>query len=183
VALLLASREVGADPLRTAFFNPAFATALVALVILGASAWAAYDFAGRTLARRGDVVAGITLVLFNLVAVLSVEDEIGALWTRDNANLQRSLAISGFLMAYGAGLLAVGFWRRNAFVRWQALLLIIFTIAKVFLYDIGGLSQGYRVASFLGLGGLLMAVSFAYQKDWLGLRQAQTATSKDGGPA
>ena len=29
------------------------------------------------------------------------------------------------------------------------------------------LSQGYRVVSLLGLGALLMAVSFAYQKDWL----------------
>jgi len=40
----------------------------------------------------------------------------------------------------------------------------------VFLYDISGLSQGYRVASFMGLGALLMGVSYAYQKDWLGLK-------------
>ena len=73
-------------------------------------------------------------------------------------------------MLYGAILLAAGFWRRAAFVRWQALILLIFTILKVFLSDVSGLSQGYRVASFLGLGALLMAVSFAYQKDWLGLK-------------
>ena len=73
-------------------------------------------------------------------------------------------------MLYGAGLLAVGFWRRSAFIRWQALILLVFTIAKTFLYDLRDLSQGYRVLSFLGLGALLMAVSFAYQKDWLALR-------------
>jgi uncharacterized membrane protein len=33
------------------------------------------------------------------------------------------------------------------------------------------LSQGYRVVSFLGLGAVLMTISFAYQKDWLGLKQ------------
>jgi uncharacterized membrane protein len=32
------------------------------------------------------------------------------------------------------------------------------------------LSQGYRVVSFLCLGILLMAISFAYQRDWLALR-------------
>ena len=73
-------------------------------------------------------------------------------------------------MAYGAILLAVGFWRRAAFIRWQALALLVFTILKVFLYDVSGLSQGYRVVSFLLLGALLMAVSYAYQKDWLGLK-------------
>jgi uncharacterized membrane protein len=110
-------------------------------------------------------------VLFNVLAILSVVREIGALWSRTGDHLQRSLAVSGFLMAYGAGLLAAGFWKRIAFVRWQGLILLIFTIAKVFLWDISGLSQGYRVASFLGLGALLLGVSFAYQKDWLGLKQ------------
>jgi uncharacterized membrane protein len=73
-------------------------------------------------------------------------------------------------MLYGAGLLAMGFWKRSAFIRWQALLLLVFTIGKAFLYDLRNLSQGYRVLSFLGLGALLMAISFAYQKDWLALR-------------
>jgi len=131
-----------------------------------------------TLASRGwgtqefRAVAGATLVLFNLMTILSVEREIGALWSRSDGELQRSLAISAFLMLYGAVLLAAGFWRRSAFVRWQALILLVFTIGKVFFYDIGGLSQGYRVASFLALGALLMGVSYAYQKDWLGLRPA-----------
>jgi len=78
-------------------------------------------------------------------------------------------------MLYGAALLAVGFWRRSAFVRWQALLLLVFTIAKTFLYDLRNLSQGYRVLSFLGLGALLMAISFVYQKDWLALRNPELA--------
>jgi uncharacterized membrane protein len=43
-------------------------------------------------------------------------------------------------------------------------------IAKVFLFDMSQLSQGFRILSFLGLGALLLAVSFVYQRDWLNLR-------------
>jgi uncharacterized membrane protein len=78
-------------------------------------------------------------------------------------------------MVYGAVLLAVGFWRRTSFIRWQALILLVFTIGKTFLYDMRNLTQGYRVVSLLGLGALLMAVSFAYQKDWLALRDPEPA--------
>jgi uncharacterized membrane protein len=38
-------------------------------------------------------------------------------------------------------------------------------------------SHGYRIVSFLGLGALLLGVSFAYQRDWLNLRGRE---SKDG---
>jgi uncharacterized membrane protein len=82
-------------------------------------------------------------------------------------------------MLYGGGLLAIGFWKRSGFVRWQALILLVFTIGKTFLYDTRNLSQGYRVLSFLGLGGLLMAVSFAYQKDWLALRDPKPDATSD----
>jgi uncharacterized membrane protein len=42
------------------------------------------------------------------------------------------------------------------------------------------LSEGYRVVSLLGLGALLMAVSFAYQKDWLNLHGAEGANGAGG---
>ena len=74
-------------------------------------------------------------------------------------------------MIFGAALLVLGFWRRSAFLRWQALVLLSAAIVKVFVVDVSQLSQGYRVLSFLVLGALLLAISFAYQKDWLGLRQ------------
>ena len=48
------------------------------------------------------------------------------------------------------------------------------------LYDMRNLSEGYRVVSLLGLGALLMAVSFAYQKDWLNLHGAEGANGAGG---
>ena len=180
VALLLAWR--GDHPVfvldKNAFANPGFATALVGIILLAATSWAAWRIfkQDQRVYAPFRIIAAADLILFNLVTILVVEQEIGTLFAHAEAGLQRSLAISAFLMIYGALLLAAGFWRRNAFVRWQALLLILFTIAKVFLYDISGLSAGYRVASFLALGALLLTVSFAYQKDWLDLKvPAQTS--------
>lgn len=175
-ALLLTLREILHAPggysgqgwvRHAAFANGDFAMALVGLAVLGGAGWWAYRLRE---VHEYEVVAAGTSIAFNLFTLLVVEHEISSLWTRREANLQRSLAISGFLMLYGAGLLAAGFWRRNAFIRWQGLALLTFTILKVFLYDVSGLSAGYRVASFLGLGALLMGVSFAYQKDWLALK-------------
>src|SRR6202000_1795546 len=119
-------------------------------------------------------LSGGSVILINLIAILTGVREIESLWpiaaSNPDSELQRALAVSAFLMLYGAVLLAIGFWRRTAFIRWQALILLFFTIGNTFLYDRRNLSQGYRVVSFLGLGALLMAVSFAYQKDWLALR-------------
>ncbi|QHN02503.1 DUF2339 domain-containing protein [Granulicella sp. WH15] len=160
----------------TAFFNDRFATSLV-----GIAAFAFCVFIARTAAPEPfwtrTAIAG-TLAL-NLAALQSGVTEIVTFWhttTGLERALKSDLSISFFLAGYGAALLAIGFWRRSAFLRWQALALIVFTIAKVFLYDVSGLSQGYRVASFLGLGALLLAVSFAYQKNLLGLREAPQPT-------
>jgi uncharacterized membrane protein len=161
----------------TAFLNSRFATSLFGIAALAASAAIALR------ARRHEdsaspswlQIAGASIIALNLVAVLACVRELETAWrhTAGNpeADLQKSLAVSAFLMLYGAGLLAVGFWKRSAFIRWQALILLVFTIGKTFLYDMRDLSQGYRVLSFLGLGALLMAISFAYQKDWLSLRE------------
>jgi uncharacterized membrane protein len=129
--------------------------------------------------------AGSTIA-FNAIAVLTGVREISAVWEGSagagaDAALQEALAISAYLMVYGAALLAVGFWRRSGFLRWQALGLLVFTIFKAFLYDMRSLSQGYRVASLMALGALLMAISFAYQKDWLGLRAADADDASGDG--
>jgi uncharacterized membrane protein len=83
--------------------------------------------------------------------------------------IARDFTYSALWMAYGATLMVIGFWRRSALVRWQALVLIAFTIGKVFLYDVSELDRGYRIVSFMVLGALLLAISFVYQRDWLRL--------------
>jgi uncharacterized membrane protein len=184
----------------TAFLNAHFATSLFGLAAFAAAAWIALHAPRRHEESKESEesddsnqsdhesnpeslpswleIAAASIIAFNLAAILSVVRELELLWYNPTiynpeADLQKSLAISAFLMLYGAALLAAGFWKRSAFIRWQALILLVFTIAKTFLYDLRNLSQGYRVLSFLGLGALLMAISFVYQKDLLSLRNPE----------
>jgi uncharacterized membrane protein len=169
----------------SAFLNSRFATSLFGIAALAASAGIALRAQRHEDAASPSwlQIAGGSVIALNLVAVLACIRELETAWRQTygspEADLQRSLAISAFLMLYGAGLLAVGFWKRSAFIRWQALILLVFTTGKTFVYDMRDLSQGYRVLSFLGLGALLMAISFAYQKDWLALRESAPSTRSD----
>ena len=123
-------------------------------------------------------------VVFGLVLLLAVCLQIHRYWfcgagfLRDlcvygegeRRSIMAEFGYSACCMVYGAALMAAGFLRRSAFLRWQALVLFAFSIAMVFLNGISHQGQGFRVLSFLGLGALLLVVSFAYQKDWLNLR-------------
>lgn len=180
VAVVISLREAvvarSGAPVYAPFANSDFWIAVMSTGILSVIAWITLHIA---FSDEEDLVwaqlSAVSVIAINLICVLAGVREIGSLWpatiSSPDAELRRALAISAFLMVYGAILLAIGFWKRSAFVRWQALLLLVFTIGKTFLYDMRNLSQGYRVVSFLGLGVLLMTVSFAYQKDWLSLRE------------
>ena len=121
-------------------------------------------------------IAGTSIVALNLIAVLACVRELDAVWRYNAGNpeaeLQRSLAVSAFF----DGSMEGDCWRldsgsaRRLFAgrRWCCWSL---RSARLFCMTLVNLSQGYRVLSFLGLGALLMAVSFAYQKDWLALRE------------
>ena len=65
--------------------------------------------------------------------------------------------------------MAIGFWKRSAFLRWQAIILIVLTIVKVFTYDTWNLGTGWKILSFFALAALLLGVSFVYSRDWLKL--------------
>jgi uncharacterized membrane protein len=178
-AALLTLRELGSwlHSSHAPFQTSEFLTALLALAVFaGVIATCARQIPAYPHDLFWRNCAVLVTIAFNLIAVLTGVREVDALfapapnaWTADAA-LQQSLAISGFLMLYGAVLLAIGFWRRSGFLRWQALALLVFTIVKAFVYDMRNLSQGYRVVSLMALGALLLAVSFAYQKDWLNLK-------------
>ncbi len=171
--------------IETAFLNTRFATALFGILALAVSAGIALHASQPEDEATPSwmSIAGGSIIALNLVAIVSCVRELDTEWHslygNPEADLKKSLAVSAFLMLYGAGLLAIGFWKRSAFIRWQALILLVFTIGKTFLYDTRNLSQGYRVLSFLGLGALLMAISFAYQKDWLALREHQVPGDGD----
>jgi uncharacterized membrane protein len=76
-------------------------------------------------------------------------------------------------------MMVIGFWKRSAFIRWQAMVLVAVTIGKVFLYDSRELQQGYRILSFIALGVMLMAISYAYHRDWFKLSPRKPASGTE----
>lgn len=77
---------------------------------------------------------------------------------------ERDLALSLAWALFGGALLAVGLARRAAGLRWASLVVLLATVVKVFLYDLGALTGLARVGSFLGLAVCLLGVSLLYAR-------------------
>ena len=65
---------------------------------------------------------------------------------------------------HAAVLVVLGFWRRLQGIRLMGIAFLGIVILKVFLYDLSHLSTPNRIASFLVLGVILLAVSWLYQR-------------------
>ncbi len=166
----------------TLFFNARFATYLVAIAVLGAIA----HYGRKYAAEKEMPFVYLAVVCLNLLTLVALTWEASDYFDRQispgryNPTLfheifvARGFTYSAIWLIYGAVLMAVGFWKRSPFARWQALILIAFTTAKVFLYDVSELGGSYRIVSFIALGAVLLAISFVYQRDWLKL-SARTA--------
>jgi uncharacterized membrane protein len=169
----------------TLLLNSRMATYILAMAMLALLAW-------FSLKRESDFdhqLASVAVVVVSALALVGLSREIGDYygrqtyagwngarsWTlaaeanRHNIVIAENFSYSALWMGYGALLMVIGFWRKSAFFRWQALFLIAATIVKVFIYDVSQLDRAYRILSFMILGVLLLAVSFVYQKDWLKL--------------
>jgi len=149
-----------------AFISPWALTELG--TIFGLLFWA---FAGQRVESPRDwesSIRPIVLAFAGLLFLVWGTREIQQFWEAmgdgDRMNLARDLSISGFWMAYAVGLLAVGFGLNRPQVRWAGLIMALVAAGKVFIYDLANLAQLYRIASFVLLAVVLLALSFRYQK-------------------
>jgi uncharacterized membrane protein len=74
------------------------------------------------------------------------------------------LSLSALWLAYSLLLIGLGLWRRIQPLRILAIGLFGFTILKIFIYDLSFLDTLYRIFSFIGLGIILLGVSYVYQR-------------------
>ena len=167
------------DQFRTAtlVLNARFATYVVAIAVLGGIA----AFGRRQAYEVEKLFLDAAIVGANVLALIALTLEASDYFDRQlqaagnfsasyhQVTVAREFTYSAIWLVYGAILMAVGFWKRSAFVRWQSLILIAFTICKVFLYDVYQLGGSFRIVSFIVLGAVLLGVSFIYQRDWLKL--------------
>jgi uncharacterized membrane protein len=186
VALLVVDLPASATP----FFNERFGAYCAGIAAFAFACWIASNAQTEADAESKDSwrgLAAVTALIVSGLILLAVGLEIHHYWwmrpwrgdfrgIRDY-RMYAQFTYSAWFMVYGAILLVAGFWRRSAFLRWQALVLLAVSIGKVFLVDVSELAEGYRILSFLGLGALLLAVSYVYQRDWLSLRDKKRQDS------
>lgn len=176
---------------QTLIFNARFATYAVAIAVL-----AGIGTLGKHHASENErPFLQLAVIALNLLALIALTREaadyfdrqmliVGSQWQHyHQISLVRGFTYSAIWLIYGAALMAVGFRKRSAFLRWQALILIAFTTGKIFLYDMSQLGGSYRILSFLALGVVLLGISFIYQRDWLKLSPQSSDQSAPAHPA
>ncbi|PKR89003.1 DUF2339 domain-containing protein [Pleomorphomonas diazotrophica] len=72
-------------------------------------------------------------------------------------------AYSAVWLTLGLVVLGIGFATASRTVRTVAAVIVAGVVAKVFLIDTAGLTGALRALSFIGLGGVLVAIGLAYQ--------------------
>ncbi|MDR3725288.1 MAG: DUF2339 domain-containing protein [Terracidiphilus sp.] len=167
----------------TPLLNRRFATYLFAVAVCAFTAWiaaAAHKNGQFEMIVPWQNLAVAAALAVDLLILIAIGCEIDSFWWHlrwqgdfnrlEDFRTYAQFTYSAWFMLYGSLLLTLGIARRSAFLRWQALVLLTVSIGKVFLIDTSELSQGLRILSFLGLGALLLAVSFIYQRDYLHLR-------------
>ena len=65
---------------------------------------------------------------------------------------------------YAIGVIGTGIALRSAKVRQIGMALLTIPVAKLFVFDVFLLEQGYRVAAFVTLGVLLLGTGLVYQR-------------------
>ncbi len=78
-------------------------------------------------------------------------------------NLEQ-LSLSGIWLMYSVVLMITGIWRKFSGFRIASIVLFGITILKIFTYDLSFLETLYRIFSFIGLGLILLGVSYMYQR-------------------
>ena len=102
----------------------------------------------------------VVLYLLSIAIVDAFQLRIGSGAAADEIATQAQVALSIAWVVVGAGAFAIGLVRGIGRARVFGLGLLALATAKVFLFDLASLDVSYRVLSFLGLGGVLLASSF-----------------------
>ncbi|HEY9085355.1 MAG TPA: DUF2339 domain-containing protein [Candidatus Tyrphobacter sp.] len=80
-------------------------------------------------------------------------------WTGTN-----ELSLTLLWLVYAPALFSIGLLRRSSFVRWEGFALLAIAILKAFIVDMSEVNPGIRIVSFLALGSVMLAISYAYQR-------------------
>jgi uncharacterized membrane protein len=159
VRLLAADVQLDQPVLQLApFANPRFVACAVMALGLFVSARA----------FRGPFEAIITYVIGHVIVLLALGLEIAGWVERSDSDAHRfgslTVAISILIALYAVLLISLGVIHRRALDRVLGLALMTVVVAKLYLSDVWTVSRAVQVVAFLGLGVLLLLVSYLYSR-------------------
>jgi uncharacterized membrane protein len=102
--------------------------------------------------------------------VLDVPGANSSAWAREAAAAHDRLrALTPTLTSVGwllqaLTILAVGWWRRSAFLRWMGLALVGITALKIVIVDLSDADPFWRFLAAIGAGVAMLIISYAYQR-------------------
>jgi uncharacterized membrane protein len=140
-----------------------------ATVALGALAIALFAVYRRVQTWKQGWVAlamsgGFVVYLLSIAVVDHFQAQVGGSVDLETLERRAQVALSIVWAVLGGAVFAFGIMRRQRPARVLGLGLLGLATAKVFLYDLAFLNASYRVLSFIGLGILLLASSYLYQR-------------------
>jgi len=156
------------------FLNKAAVAYLVFILAMALISWLYHRQTKDTKVFRNLDLMLVLHISLNLLVILFFTLETNAyfdylrrLAERQEAysllNTQK-LALSLIWGLHAATLIVLGFWRRMKGIRWFGLGFLGVVILKVFFYDLSNLSTPNRIMSFMGLGVILLAISWLYHR-------------------
>ena len=165
------------------FFNDRF---LTAVLVTAATFFCSYIFSRQKDAPYGRPASLIFFVSAHIILLIALSLEAFDYFAVPMAKLQagmigqydyeryldlynryvyaQRLSLSGLWAIYSVILIIIGFIKRHAPSRIFAIALFFITIVKVFIFDLSSLENVYRIISFIGLGIILLLVSFLYTR-------------------
>ncbi len=146
----------------------AFASGIASLYLAAMFVWRSrgeVDIVDAAHVAGGLVLAANFLTLWILSAeVIATVDDVVVDADEDTVFYTKSLALSLVWALYASAGLVLGVVKRWRILRLASLGLLALPIVKLFLFDSFALDQGFRVAAFLSLGGLLLGGGLLYQR-------------------
>ncbi len=165
------------------FLNDRF---LTAVVVTAATFFCSYIFSVRKDTNYGHTASLVFFVSAHVILLIALSLEVFDYFAVPLAKLQggmigqydyekyldlynryvyaQRLSLSALWAIYSAVLIIAGFIKRHAPSRIFAIVLFFVTILKVFIFDLSSLQSVYRIISFIGLGIILLLVSFLYTR-------------------
>jgi uncharacterized membrane protein len=138
-------------------------SSLVAIASFAGAALACNRFGRQVEPRTATVVGFLSAAAFVYLGSVAIIDTIGVSDVGDTGQVGQAW-MSAFWAATGLGAVVWGMVRRAPSVRLGGLALLAIAIVKVWTYDLSELEDIARAISFIGLGLLLLAGAFAYQR-------------------